>query len=1858
MKSLIIQKFKFSLLFIACVSTSVAYSQTSFLWAKGIGTTGVDQGTKVKVDAAGNVYTVGFYIGTADFNPGAGVFNMSSNTATWYDVFVTKFDASGNFVWAKSIGGSLNDVPLSLELDNANNLLICGYFSGTVDFDPNAGIVNLVSAGNEEPFILKLTDQGNFVWARRLGGTQNEYANGVAIDNNDNVYVTGVFSIAGDYDPGAATYTLTPVGSQDCFIVKLNSAGVFVWAKQIGGTGNEVGKSIDIDGANNVITTGNFTLTADFDPGAGVANSTSLGQNDMFINKLDQDGNFIFNKTIGGTSEDFLTTVKTDGNNNIVAVGYFAGAIDVDPGAGTTTYTSLGGNDGVLIKLNSAGDLVWSYHLGSSAGENYQDLAFDINNNIYTVGVFSGGIIDFDPGVGTFSMASSGFEDGFIQKLTAAGSFVSAWRLGGSNNNDRAYGVGVSTNALAEIHTTGSFSSSADMDPSAGVFTLNPVGSSDIFVQKMGCATPAAPTGTASPSICANNSVVLTANGVGTLGWYTAASGGTYLGGGTSYNTGNLTTTTTYYVQDSTCVSGPRTAVTVTVNPMPIDQLVTPVNANICSGGNATITVGNTESNVYYSLVNDGNNAVVMGPTQGTGSALNFNLTGITATTTYHVKANKPTTYDGALDFDGTNDYVTMGTNNRGITSTITVSARVRTTVTGTSQFVVSKYLSASLGYYLVITGTGHASFQGRDVAGTIKSSGNSTTMVADNQWHELTGVVRNTGWEIWVDGVLQSSGAYTLGATGLGTSATLQAGQFNSGGYFPGQIDELTIWNTALSPAQILANTSTCLLGNEANLTGYFKFNEVAGTVATDFSTTAINGTLTSMTPPGCWVTAPINACSQSCDLELSQLSTVTVTPAPAQPTISTSGSTALCSGGSVTLTSSAGTSYLWSNGATTPSIVVNAAGTYTVQVTNAAGCQSVASTGTTVTVGTPPATPTISAGGPTTFCAGGSVTLTSSTGTSYLWSNGATTAAISPTTSGTYTVQITNASGCQSAASSGTTVTVNALPGTPTINASGPTTFCAGGSVTLTSTAGTSYLWSNGATTSSINATTAGIYTVQVTNAAGCQSVTSAGTTVTVNALPSTPTINAGGPTTFCAGGSVTLTSSAGSSYLWSNGATTASINATVAGTYTVQVTNAAACQSPASIGTTVTVNALPTTPTINAGGPTTFCAGGSVTLTSSAGTSYLWSNGATTASISPTAVGTYTVQVTNAAGCQSAASAGTTVTVNALPATPTITPSGPTTFCAGGSVTLSAPASSSYLWSDGSMSQSINPGAGTYTLQVTNAAGCQSAASAPVTVTVNALPTTPTINAGGPTTFCDGGSVTLTSSAGTSYLWSTGATTASISPTISGTYTVQVTNASGCQSTASAGTTVVVNALPTISQGTALNPTSCTIANGSIQVNGSGTGTISWSGTASGSLTGVTLPATIPSLGDGAYLITFTNASSCVSNTLSVSLTAPSAPATPTITPGGATTFCEGGSVTLTSSTGTTYLWSNGATTPSINATTAGNYSVSITDANGCSSLNSVSSTVTVMPLPLISSGTIVDPTSCLVSDGSIEVSGSGMGDLTWSGVSSGSQIGINLPATITNLGQGSYILNFTDGNGCESSDLLITLNAPGAPAAPSISANGPLTFCEGESVVLSSSNGDIYLWSNSEATQSITVNTSGTYSLTITDVNGCVSPSSTPVTVTVDPMPDLSVSVSANVLSAAQNGASYQWVDCNNANAPIAGATNQTFAPTANGSYACEITMGSCTNLTNCETISTIGLMENSKEMIAVFPNPTTSTIQIQSSDVIENTTIFDMRGNLVLQFAGNSTSVEQLECGMYLISVKTEKGLYQSKFVKQ
>ncbi|POY35329.1 hypothetical protein C3K47_16220, partial [Solitalea longa] len=795
-------------------------------------------------------------------------------------------------------------------------------------------------------------------------------------------------------------------------------------------------------------------------------------------------------------------------------------------------------------------------------------------------------------------------------------------------------------------------------------------------------------------------------------------------------------------------------------------------------------------------------------------------------------------------------------------------------------------------------------------------------------------------------------------------------------------------------------------------------------------------------------------------------------------------------CNGGnngSVNVTASGiGTlSYEWtsSNGFTSSSEDISnlLAGNYSLTVTDANGCIANSS----VVINEPVAPiATISAGGSTNFCQGGSVTLTASAGTSYLWSTGATTAAITVNNSGNYSVTVTDANGCN-ATSAPVVVTVNPLPPT-TITAGGPTTFCQGGSVTLSAPAGYSYLWSNGATTQSINVTTANNYTVTVTDANGCFS-TSAATTVTVN-TPPTVTITPGGPLIFCQGGSVTLTATAGSAYLWSNGAVSQSISVNASGSYSVTVTDANGCTGTSGI-TSVVVN-VPTTPVINPNGPTTFCQGGSVLLTASAGSSYSWSNGANTQSITATTSGNYSVTVTDANGC-SATSLPTAVLVNSLP-TATITAGGPTTFCIGGSVTLTAPVGYTYLWSTGATTQSISATAsGNYTVTIFDVNSCFDN-STPTTVTVNPLPAAPGVNIIQPTCTVGTGSITVTSPTGVGFEYSIDGTTYQSSTSFTGLtpgpYSLTTRNAQGCES---AITSVTINSqLPTPAAPTAstIQPT-CTVASGSITVTSPTGAGLEYSIDGTNYQAGLTFNG----LTSTTYTLTVRNAQGCVSTATSVVINAqPATPAAPTATTVQPTCLVANGSITVTAPLGAGLEYSIDGTNyqagVTFNGLTSTTYNLTVRNAQGCVSL-ATSVTIDAQPsTPAAPTASTVQPT-CLVATGSITVTAPLGAGLEYSIDGTNYQAGL----TFNGLTSTTYNLTVRNAQGCVSLATAVTIDIqPSTPVAPTATTVQPTCLVATGSITVTAPTGAGLEYSidgtNYQAGLTFNGLTSATYTLT--------------------------------------------------------------------------------------------------------------------------------------------------------------------------
>ena len=459
-----------------------------FVWARGIGGSESDAGLGVAVDSSGNVYTVGCFEGTVDFDPGAGTENLISEGSD--EIFVSKLDSDGNFVWAVRMGGTSVDRATAVAVDSSGNVYTVGRFSGTADFNPHpVDTFPLTSSGGSaDIFVSKLDSDGDFVWARAMGGMGPDQANGVALDGSGNVYTAGSFQVMADFDPGAATADLTSAGLDDIFVSKLDSGGNFLWAGAMGGMGDDEANGVAVDSSDDVYTVGRFEVMADFDPGAATSNLTSAGADDIFVSKLDSSGTFAWAGQMGGTGVDEAFGVALDSAGNVYSVGHFGETADFDPGAGAENIMVAGSRNVFVSKLNGSGGFVWARAMGGLFEQAF-GVALDADSNVHSVGFFFG-TADFDPGPAAFNLTSAGVLDVFVSKLDSDGDFVSARAMGGSSS-DQAQAVALDGGS---VYTAGRFNGTADFDPDpATTFNLTSAGGDDIFVSKLGAPVSVGP---------------------------------------------------------------------------------------------------------------------------------------------------------------------------------------------------------------------------------------------------------------------------------------------------------------------------------------------------------------------------------------------------------------------------------------------------------------------------------------------------------------------------------------------------------------------------------------------------------------------------------------------------------------------------------------------------------------------------------------------------------------------------------------------------------------------------------------------------------------------------------------------------------------------------------------------------------------------------------------------------------------------------------------------------------------------------------------------------------------------------------------------------------------------------------------------------------------------------------------------------------------------------------------------------------------------------------------------------------------------------------------------------------------------
>jgi hypothetical protein len=447
-------------------------------WANAAGGPSSDIGFDIETDAAGNVYTGGRFFGTADLDPGPGVSNVTA-VGLW-DNCLQKLDANGNFLWGVSSGGSDNDEIHAIAVDAAGNVYSTGLFRNTVDFDPGPGVFNITGNGF---FIQKLDPNGNFLWAKGFSTGTSGDARGINIDASGNVYVAGHFKVNTDFDPGPGSFVVPVVGNINSFILKLDAAGDFVWVRTMGGTNQNLIHGMDMDNSGNIYVAGGFDGTVDFDPGTGVDNHTTTGILNGFVMKLDAFGDHVWARSFVGANFNITYGVTADNSGNVYSAGWYQATTDFDPGPGVHNLTPLSFRNAYVHKLDASGNFQWVAPI-----ENTTDIVeanaveLDAAGNVYCAGTFKG-TADFDPGAGTNNLTSGITQDGFVQKLTPAGTLDWVAHHGGAGY---VIGRGIWLDAADNIYTTGQLYGIADFDPEASVVNVsNPGGQDDMYVCKM-----------------------------------------------------------------------------------------------------------------------------------------------------------------------------------------------------------------------------------------------------------------------------------------------------------------------------------------------------------------------------------------------------------------------------------------------------------------------------------------------------------------------------------------------------------------------------------------------------------------------------------------------------------------------------------------------------------------------------------------------------------------------------------------------------------------------------------------------------------------------------------------------------------------------------------------------------------------------------------------------------------------------------------------------------------------------------------------------------------------------------------------------------------------------------------------------------------------------------------------------------------------------------------------------------------------------------------------------------------------------------------------------------------------------------
>ena len=1397
-------------------------------------------------------------------------------------------------------------------------------------------------------------------------------------------------------------------------------------------------------------------------------------------------------KTFGSITDDEVKDMVMDKNGNYYLTGSFSNTIDIDPGPGSTILVPVGNSDAFVAKYNSSGNLLWVNVYGSTFQDYGFRLCLDNTGNLYATGLCEG-LVDLDAGPGTTTISAGQY----LIKLSPTGStlwirsatmpwagygtYNAMWGNlvtdqqniymtgnGGGSGMDFNPGPGTSTVSVGawvwKLDTAGNFKWAKSITGTAA-YSTRPAG---LAVDKLG-------------NVAMAGVFELTEDLDPGVGQFTVNA----IGGNDIFLVkldvmGNFIAGTTFGSSGTDSPGSPN------YNYPSYNSLLFGSQGELYFGGSAGGSM-DVDPGAGVNLVSSGSFLLKLNPNL---SSLNWKISGLDLARLYEDPSGSIFCLGGSSISRISKSGSILNTQSSG-TSLRAACVNTLSEVWACGIFTGTTNLALS-----PVTAT-YAAVGGKDIfvskfnycgmavnASTVQICGtNPATLTVNGLGNYLWQPGSVTGSTFVINPI--SNTVYTVTGS-AGTCAITQTILANV--------------NPIVTPTIVpsCSNTLVCL-GASTSFTA-------TGANTYTWSVPVLNGEQFSPIASAIYTvtgTNVLNGCKGT--------STLAVSVSPL-PSLSINSSTNIvCSAGTVTLTASGSSTYSWSTGAFTNSIVVSPTvnTNYSVRGSNSVGCVSAASVVTTVSVFAKP-TVVVNSG---SICVGRSFTINPSGASTYTFSSG--TATVSPSSTTIYSVIGTSSVGCVSSNTALSSVLVNTVP----IIAVSSGSICTGSIYTLLPSGANTYTYSSGSALVSPATTTN--YSITGKSLQGCLASNTAVATVSVLSRP-VLTVNSG---SICVGSTFTLNGSGASTYTYSSGSNL--VSPAVSTNYSVTGTGTNGCVSS---NTAVAAVSVYTNPVVSVAGGT-ICNGNSFLLNPSGAVSYTYSSGAFF--VSPSATTSYSIIGKNTAGCISILPGIATVTVFSRP----LVAVSNGTICSGQNFTLTPSGAISYSYSSGS--NFVNPSSTTvYSVVGTNAAGCVSSAAATPTVYVNPLPMLSVSSL----SVCSGQSYTLNPSGAASYTYSSGS--AIVSPSSATNYTITGSSAAGCLALSPVVASIGVYPLPLITvpsgsicQGNSfiLNPTgavSYTFSGGSAIVSPTATSTYSVQGTnaygcvssspASAVITVYTLPTIsvnsgsicsgrsftlIPSgaltytyssgtnvvspLTNSSYSVTGTSALGCVGVNTAVSSVTVNA--TPSISVNSGV-ICSGQSFTLIPGGASTYTYSSG--TNVVSPLTNSSYSVTGTNVLGCVGSNTAVSSVNVNPTPIITVNSGV-----ICSGKSFTMVPSGASTYTYSS-------GSSVVSPLTNT---SYSVRGTSASGCVGSNTAVssvTVNT-----TPSISVNSGV-ICSGKSFTMVPSGASTYTYSSGSSVVSPLTNT--TYSVSGTSALGCVGSNTAVSTVTVNASPLVSIS----------------------------------------------------------------------------------------------------------------------------------------------